>query len=342
MTFDKRVVRALEHPAKVSTNLGFVYLDEETVRYIQTNRTFRPGFGMPWPRQVYGRLVSELNEQGARAIAFDVLFPELRPDHPSIQMEDGRFIESDEFFALQLGRAGNVILATEESALLPSLFRTNAHAQADIFSQKDSDGILRRVRAFRMFPKWHWAFRQLEADPEFGVDLAKAQIEPNQIVLHRAEAGAITIPLDADGNFDLSDFSTNLPADVPRKAKPQELERVWHLGVVLAAEVLGLDLENAQVDLAQGRIVLTGTNGVERVLPVDSEGYFFIHWAVPLKQPQLLHAPMQELLADATARVEGRGDEITSRWQDKFVVVGSAALMGNNLTDRGSTPLDPD
>ena len=66
-------------------------------------------FGLYWPRQVYGRVVEELSAQGAKAIAFDVLFGELRPDHPPVQMADGSFMESDDFFAAQMRRAGNVI-----------------------------------------------------------------------------------------------------------------------------------------------------------------------------------------------------------------------------------------
>ena len=46
-------------------------------------------FGLYWPRQVYGRVVHELAAQGAKAVALDVIFGELRPDHPPVQMLDG-------------------------------------------------------------------------------------------------------------------------------------------------------------------------------------------------------------------------------------------------------------
>ena len=36
----------------------------------------------------------ELSEQGAKAVAFDVLFGELRPDHPPVQMADGSLVEN--------------------------------------------------------------------------------------------------------------------------------------------------------------------------------------------------------------------------------------------------------
>ena len=50
------------------------------------------------------------------------------------------------------------------------------------------------------------------------------------------------------------------------------------MGIVLAAQELKLDLDHADVDLPHGRITLRGTNNVERVIPVDADGYFYIDW----------------------------------------------------------------
>ena len=62
--------------------------------------------------------------------------------------------------------------AVPEDLTPPPLFLTNALALGDISTHKDHpEGILRRAQAFRIWRKWHFAFRQLEADPEFGVDL---------------------------------------------------------------------------------------------------------------------------------------------------------------------------
>ena len=82
--------------------------------------------------------------KAAKTVAFDVLFGELRPDHPPVHMADGNFIESDDFFALQMRRAGNVLLAVEPDLVPPDLFLTNALAPGDISTEKDSDGVLRR------------------------------------------------------------------------------------------------------------------------------------------------------------------------------------------------------
>src|SRR2546430_16895000 len=83
-------------------------------------------------------------------------------------------------------RASNVIIAVTREVTPPQLFLTNALARGDISADPDGDGILRRAQAFRIYTNWHSAFRQVEADPEFGVDLSQARIEPGRVVLPRA------------------------------------------------------------------------------------------------------------------------------------------------------------
>jgi len=105
MTYDLRARAAMHFPAPAATNLAFVSMEDSSIAAIRHGLLGRP-YGLYWPRQVYGRLVEELSAQGAEVIAFDVLFGELRPDHAPVQMADGSTIESDDFFALQMGRAG--------------------------------------------------------------------------------------------------------------------------------------------------------------------------------------------------------------------------------------------
>ncbi|HVV71343.1 MAG TPA: adenylate/guanylate cyclase domain-containing protein [Verrucomicrobiae bacterium] len=342
MTFDLRTRTALRAPANVATNLGFVFIDEESVKRVWDG-SLGYHFGLYWPRQVYGRVVEELAAEGAKAVAFDVLFGELRPDHALVKMADGRFLGSDEFFALQMRRAGNTIIAVTPEVSPPLLFLTNAAAVGDIETDKDSDGILRRVKAFRTYRRWHPAFLQLAEDPDYGVDLHLARIEPGKIVLPRPDLGDIRVPLDASGDFDLADFGGDkLPSGLAHKAKPFTEERVWHMGIVLAARELGLNLSTADVDLPHGRITLHGRGGTERVIPVDSEGYFYIDWCMPEDHPALAEDAIHHLLAQSQRRIEGDTNAIPTRWQGKLVVVGSSGVVGNNLTDRGATPLRSD
>jgi class 3 adenylate cyclase/CHASE2 domain-containing sensor protein len=339
-TYDMRIRQALRFHPPVATNFGFVLIDEDSLVYVRTNRTLGFNFDLPWPRQVYGRLVQELAAQGAKAVAFDIIFGELRQDHAPVQMADGELLESDEFFARQLRHAHNTILAVTPQIMPPALFRTNTLALGDISADPDPDAILRRARAFRYYRKWHPAFRQVEADPELGLDLSQARVERNQIVLPRPNAEAIQVPLDRDGNFDLADFvGDKIPEGMARRAKPFTEERVWHMGVVLAAAELGLDLAGAVVDLPRGTITLQGAGGLKRTIPVDADGYFYIDWCLPPDHPALALEPIQRVLMQNVSRLKGQTNGLTYRWRDKLVVVGSGAVVGNNFTDRGGTPL---
>lgn len=339
MTYDMRCREALKFPSKVATNLGFVAIDDKSIASIRKGLLGKP-YGLYWPRHIYGRLAQELAAEGSTTVAFDITMAELRSDHWPIQMADGRLIDSDDYFALQIKHAGNVIIAVSEDLIPPDLFLTNAAALGDISTQKDSDGILRRARAFRPYRKWNSAFRQVEADPDLGIDLQKARIEPGQIVLPRFGLEAINVPLDQDGNFDLADFGGDkLPPGLARKQKPFTQELVWHMGVVLAARQLNIDLTKAQIDLGHGKIVLHGAGGIERTIPVDSQGFFYIDWCMPPNHPELTQEAVQSLLAKHLNRVKGETNELDQRWRGKLAVVGSSASGGNDLTDRGATPL---
>ena len=126
MTFDMRARAALRFTPTVATNLGFVFIDDASIAFVLTNRTLGYRYRPYWPRSVYGRLVEELAAQGARAVALDIIFDELWPDQSEVRMADGSIMESDEFFALQMRRANNVILAVPPDLTPPSLFLTNA------------------------------------------------------------------------------------------------------------------------------------------------------------------------------------------------------------------------
>jgi len=272
MTYDLRMRAAQHSPTLAATNLAFVSIEDSSIAAVQTGRVkgekLGYHFGLYWPRQVYGRLVEELSAQDARTVAFDILFGELRPDHPLVTLANGNYVESDDFFALQMRRAGNVLLAIEPELMPPDLFLTNALAPGDISTEKDPDGVLRRVRAF-----------------------------------------------DRRG--------------------------IWDMGILLAALDLNLDLAHPDLELARGRITLHGPNGSKRVIPVDRQGYFYIDWRLKLDDPRLLRAPIEELLLQDRLRLEDRTNGLHNDFRGKLVVVGSGQ-SGNNLTDRGATPLEKD
>ena len=345
ITYDARVRAALHFPAPAATNLAFVSLEDSSIGAVNAGKVngLKLGYhsGLYWQRQVYGRLTEELSAQGAQAVAFDILFGELRSDHPQVQMADGSVIESDDFFALQERRAGNVIIAITPELKEPDLFATNAVALGGISTDKDSDGTLRRVEAFHIYHRWHPLLKK--AASEYGLDLDKAQFRPGEIALSQTgTTNVIAIPVDADNSFELADFVGDiLPPDVAPKAKAFTDERVWHMGVVLAAQELKLDLAHAQVDLPGGKIILHGGNGIERVIPVDLAGYFYIDWRLTPNDPKLLRAPIERLLWQDRQRLLGETNGLSDAFRGKLVVVGSTA-QGNDLTDRGATPLEKD
>ena len=362
-TFDWRVRLARHYPAPVATNLGFVFISDESIARL--NDPAHPlHCGLYWPRQIYGRLVNELSAQGARAVGLDVLLPQPRTDHPSVKVagpalasaeaflqglrpgtplprvDEAGYMESDDYFAWQLHRAGNAILAAEHEVVPLALFATNAAAVGDVSADRDADGVLRRAWPFKEYRHWHAALRQ--AAKEYGIDLDRAQIATNELVLLPKDDTPVRVQLDADGCFDLTDLvGANLPAGLARKARPFTRQRIWHMGIVLAAAQLGLDLNDARLERGGREIHLQGTNGVRRVIPLDADGRFYINWNVALADPRLLTESLESLLDQHLQRAAGDTDGLSNRWHGRLVLVGSCAT-GNDLADRGSTPLEKD
>ena len=112
------------------------------------------------------------------------------------------------------------------------------------------------------------------------------------------------------------------------------------MGIVLAAQELNLDLSRADADLEHGRIVLRGGNGVERIIPVDPDGCFYIDWCLTPSDSRVMTEPIKTLLQQDRWRLDGTNG-LSDPWAGKLVVVGSSAV-GNDLTDRGATPLEKD
>lgn len=344
ITYDLRVRQALNFHPPASTNLGFVYIDDSSIDFIRTNRVLGYRYGLQWPRQVYGRLVRELADEKAESVAFDVLFDARREDHPQVLLADGNRMESDDFFAVQLRVAGNVVLADSKELHPDPLFATNAMARGDITTDtsRDSDGVLRRAQAFHVERVWHPLFQQVAADPAYGVRLASAVALSNVVILPRSNGEEIRIPLDAEGRFELADFiGDNLPEGMAPKALPFSDKRVWHMGLVLAAHHLGLDLESAEVDLSKGRIVLRGSRDLVRTIPVEADGSFYIDWCLTPNDRRLTRQSIQDLLVQERRRLDGDTNGMVNRWEGRIAIVGSSAT-GNDLTDRGATPLEND
>lgn len=272
ITYDWRMRQSSAGRSPCATNLGAVFIDD--LGLSQINRDL--GYSWPWPRHLFGRVVRELAAQGARAIACDVFFLERHMDYTEtrVRLDDGRILSSDQFFALQLKSAGNVLLgcpgeiATNQWRLLspPDLFLTNAAGVGYAGTDRDADGVLRRARPYR-------------DDPVHG--------------------------------------------------------RIWHLGLRLAAESLGLDLTRAVVE--RHCIRLTGTGGLRRVIPIDRQGLFYIDWSLSWFDPHLTNATFEEVLAFDALRQAGETN-LEPAFAGRLVVLGSIG-SGSNVSDVGATPV---
>ena len=126
---------------------------------------------------------------------------------------------------------------------------------------------------------------------------------------------------------------------VLRRAKPfkddPQLGRIWHLGLRMAATTLNLDLAAAQIE--PRRIVLRGSGGIERVIPLDPDGFFYIDWNIAWNDKRLFKASIEDVLEIEEGRSSGA--TIDPSVAGKLIFVGSIA-SGNNISDVGASPLN--
>jgi adenylate cyclase len=116
-------------------------------------------------------------------------------------------------------------------------------------------------------------------------------------------------------------------------------QRIWHLGLLLAARTAGMNLENAVVE--PGRIRLQMPKRGEVVIPVDDYQRFYIDWRVLPAGPQTPSIVEQESFfwLYLNGRMRDRGMKgLENVLAGRAVVIGSVA-SGVNVYDRGATPV---
>ena len=312
------------------SKLGFVEIRDESILSI-ADGSLGFQFGLYWPRHLYAKLLDELTTEGAKAVAFDVLFAEPRADHTPVMLANGDSIPSDEAFARSLSTNRIGILAAAEDVIPDELFLSTKVPIGDISAVKDADGVLRRAKSYNDRERiWHRAIRQHAAIQSLA--LSKARVETGLIVLpHLGSGSNLVIRLDQEGRFNPADLDQN-----GSPAKPFQTIRIWHMGIMLAARALGLDLDKAQV--VGQCLFIPGTNGVSRTIPLDSEGFFLIDWKTRHGDSNLTTLSFEQILGRHILRKE---EPQENTFSNKLVIVGSTAT-GNDLTDRGATPLSKD
>jgi class 3 adenylate cyclase/CHASE2 domain-containing sensor protein len=335
ITYDWRMRQAVKVPGPISEQLGFVYIDDDAIDIFSEGRLgTNVQFGLYWPRQVYGRVVRELAAQGAKAVALDVLFGERRSDHPQVMTATGG-IDSDIFFARELEAASNVVLAATREVVPHPTFRSAAAAIGDISTERDADGVLRRIRLFHKYRVWHPDI--LEQARLGNWKLEQALVSSNQLVIPRPNNRPVRIALTDDALFDPRDLREEKSRGIGRLHPAFEDVDAWHLGVVLAARELEIDLAKAEIDLGRRRIVLWSEDGQSQFIPIDREGCMLIDWNIRANDSRLTQEAFESLVAKDLQRQ--RGTNVQARFKDRLVVIGSVAT-GNELSDRGATPLD--
>lgn len=128
---------------------------------------------------------------------------------------------------------------------------------------------------------------------------------------------------------------------VHRRLRPFHLdargERVWALGLVMAAHRLGLDLSRAEVHAR--RLEIPGRGGLRRSIPLDEEGCMIIDWSATQGAALPLASNLLSLLGASSLRASQKAPE--ARFAGKMVVVGSTGKRPL-LLDEGPTPLGKD
>ncbi len=335
ITYDWRVRQVAQSGSQLDPRLGLLVISDDTIADLRRGILIGEPLRPLWRRDVYARAVRELRNQGASVVAFDILMGEHYED-PLIPLGMTNLMTADAWLAAEMKESANVIAgATAELGVAP-LFWDAAIAIGDVDSPKDVDGSARRVRAFsdvRTYAlKLQLMLRSQKMEPVPPKRIEGEPVRTNELTVLHLETGELyTLPV-----------STNGTVMVPRGRWSEETPvfetvRLWHLGILLAATELGLELDKAQI--AADGITLRSTNGLTRFIPTDTKGYFPIEWtAAATNSAKLFQRDLSGVIAADTLRHQEPGAVITNLWKDKLVVIGSMAT-GNNLTDFGATPL---
>lgn len=116
---------------------------------------------------------------------------------------------------------------------------------------------------------------------------------------------------------------------------PQTGERLWHMGLLLAARALDLDLDKAVVQ--PGRILLPARHGPPQMVPLGAQNQIYIDWMIaPQRDVEIIEGPFARYYDDALRRE--RGEAVPDLFRDRVVLIGYAAA-GGRASDWGATPL---
>lgn len=334
--YDWRVSWAKRREKELPAELALVAIQDSSVERLRRGYPLGEAYGLLFPRMLYGRVLRALKAEGAGIVGFDTILGEERPDHPAVELPDGTVLGSDAFLAAQLKDSGPAILACAVGKPPAPIFRSSGVTLGGVDRTVDSDGVTRRIPAFLdhrfvSVPLQRFADRRgLEVRwtgsnrVEF---INHLEFETNSVPLGTNGTIVVGTARDASAVTNLSRGRIEIPA--------LESHRVWNMGILLAAAKLGFN--PAEAKLAHGHVDFPVTNGASVRIPVDSANNLLIRWALDVSEVPA--RSFEDVLAQDLVRQSNHNAEVPSTWKDKLVLVGSTAT-GDNLTDRGATPLD--
>ena len=185
LTYDPRVRFATRFPdQQLATNIGCLFFDDSAIEKV-ANSELEDDYDWPWPRYIHANLVKELAAQGAKAVGFDIFFPQRYRRDPPIPSDDGTSIPSDQVFANEIKKRHNVVLGMNAGSPPAALFM---HSDPELASvQTVGEAVMRRDRPYIIEKFWSLKIRDLATALGVNLDFSKPNTNLNP--------GSITFPI---------------------------------------------------------------------------------------------------------------------------------------------------
>ncbi len=194
-------------PAEAGKQVGMVYVDERSTAKLRE----KLNVDWPIPRWLHGVILTELMNQGAKAVGYDIFFPRMRPED-KVPIKDGQKpVSSDAIFVQAIQRSGRVVLGAPlapsrpgDAVVMPAVpFTKAAAAIGHAMGRADADGVLRRVSPMVDDPVSGriWQLGIQTAALGMGLDLKRAEITPWHLTIPDQHGSLHHIPLDGRGKL---------------------------------------------------------------------------------------------------------------------------------------------
>jgi len=272
ISHDWRVRLALSHPVPTAaSNLAVVVINDQTSRLLAQ---MFPGDSLRWPYShlYHGIVARELTQQEAKLVGFDIFFaqPDSEPRHRVKQGGTNSLMSGQDFFALQMKSGTNVILLAGidrgplSEHIKPPVHQlaTNALAVGVGATGVSRDGVLRTVKPFAVDSNGvrHWLLGFELAARHLGLDLTRAEVSPDRLIVRGSNGLVREIPLSTEGAIPL-DWSVHFGPPLPDE---QRVLSVKYEEIIASARRRGVGERPHQLELANKLVVIgAGGTGME-------------------------------------------------------------------------------